>query len=181
MQVAVTRAMRSTAPACSDLLRILLLLQVWRYYLLAVRPETSDSGEPAAPDLPDVPAAPATLLPHQQASANTRNPACPCTPANALVFPLSLLCVPAAFQWDDFAAKNNAELNDNLGNFINRTLKFISARWVGGRVGGGSAQGRGQSPWSWWLVLVRFRLCVCGAVARGSLTARCSLASLRPK
>ena len=135
MQVAVTRAMRSTAPACSDLLRILLLLQVWRYYLLAVRPETSDSGEPAAPDLPDVPAAPATLLPHQQASANTRTPACPCTPANALVFPLSLLCVPAAFQWDDFAAKNNAELNDNLGNFINRTLKFISARWVGGRVG----------------------------------------------
>ena len=36
----------------------------------------------------------------------------------------------AAFQWDDFAAKNNAELNDNLGNFINRTLKFIYARWV---------------------------------------------------
>jgi hypothetical protein len=34
----------------------------------------------------------------------------------------------AAFQWDDFAAKNNAELNDNLGNFINRTLKFIWAR-----------------------------------------------------
>lgn len=34
----------------------------------------------------------------------------------------------AAFQWDDFAAKNNAELNDNLGNFINRTLKFVYAR-----------------------------------------------------
>jgi len=43
-------------------------------------------------------------------------------------------CLPAAFQWDDFAAKNNAELNDNLGNFINRTLKFIWSRWVGGRV-----------------------------------------------
>lgn len=37
-------------------------------------------------------------------------------------------CAVAAFQWDDFAAKNNAELNDNLGNFINRTLKFIYAR-----------------------------------------------------
>ncbi len=35
---------------------------------------------------------------------------------------------PAAFQWDDFAAKVNAELNDNLGNFINRTLKFIYTR-----------------------------------------------------
>ena len=41
--------------------------------------------------------------------------------------PLSL-SDSAAFQWDDFAAKNNAELNDNLGNFINRTLKFIYAR-----------------------------------------------------
>jgi len=29
----------------------------------------------------------------------------------------------SAFQWDDFAAKNNAELNDNLGNFINRGSK----------------------------------------------------------
>ncbi|KAI3430770.1 hypothetical protein D9Q98_009182 [Chlorella vulgaris] len=52
-------------------------VEVWRYYLLAVRPETSDS----------------------------------------------------AFQWDDFAMKNNAELNDNLGNFINRTLKFCYARF----------------------------------------------------
>lgn len=34
----------------------------------------------------------------------------------------------SAFQWDDFAAKANAELNDNLGNFINRTLKFIYSR-----------------------------------------------------
>lgn len=53
--------------------------EVWRYYLLAVRPESSD----------------------------------------------------AVFQWEDFAAKNNAELNDNLGNFINRTLKFIGARFEG--------------------------------------------------
>lgn len=51
--------------------------EVWRYYLLAVRPEAQDS----------------------------------------------------AFQWDDFAAKNNNELNDNVGNFINRTVKFIWARY----------------------------------------------------
>jgi len=44
------------------------------------------------------------------------------TPSVSPAFP------DAAFQWDDFAAKNNAELNDNLGNFINRTLKFIYAR-----------------------------------------------------
>ncbi len=52
-------------------------VEVWRYYLLSMRPESQDS----------------------------------------------------AFQWDDFAAKNNAELNDNLGNFINRTLKFIFSRF----------------------------------------------------
>lgn len=60
--------------------------------------------------------------------------ALPCLPT-AFVFATSVSTVPlhvlnpfAAFQWDDFAAKNNAELNDNLGNFINRTLKFIWAR-----------------------------------------------------
>lgn len=52
-------------------------VEVWRYYLLSMRPESQDS----------------------------------------------------AFQWDDFAAKNNADLNDNLGNFINRTLKFVFARF----------------------------------------------------
>lgn len=52
-------------------------VEVWRYYLLSMRPESQDS----------------------------------------------------AFQWDDFAAKNNSELNDNLGNFINRTLKFIFSRF----------------------------------------------------
>jgi len=56
-----------------------IAVEVWRYYLLAVRPESSD----------------------------------------------------AAFQWDDFAAKNNSELNDNLGNFLNRSLKFIFARFEG--------------------------------------------------
>lgn len=52
-------------------------VEVWRYYLLAVRPESQDS----------------------------------------------------AFQWDDFAAKANSELNDNLGNFVNRTLKFLFSRF----------------------------------------------------
>jgi len=52
-------------------------VEVWRYYLLSMRPESQDS----------------------------------------------------VFQWDDFAAKSNAELNDNLGNFVNRTLKFIFARF----------------------------------------------------
>lgn len=54
-------------------------VEVWRYYLLSMRPESQDS----------------------------------------------------VFQWDDFAAKNNAELNDNLGNFINRTLKFVFSRFDG--------------------------------------------------
>ncbi len=30
------------------------------------------------------------------------------------------------FSWDDFAYKVNSELRDNLGNFVNRCLKFIS-------------------------------------------------------
>jgi len=52
-------------------------VEVWRYYLLAMRPESQDS----------------------------------------------------AFQWDHFAAMNNADLNDTLGNFIQRTVKFIYARY----------------------------------------------------
>ena len=50
------------------------------------------------------------------------------TPHTLLSRPAPPHHTDAAFQWDDFAAKNNAELNDNLGNFINRTLKFIAAR-----------------------------------------------------
>ena len=50
------------------------------------------------------------------------------TPHTLLSRPAPPHPTDAAFQWDDFAAKNNAELNDNLGNFINRTLKFIAAR-----------------------------------------------------
>ncbi|KAF7494776.1 Methionine--tRNA ligase [Sarcoptes scabiei] len=30
------------------------------------------------------------------------------------------------FDWDDFMAKNNSELLNNLGNYINRTLSFLS-------------------------------------------------------
>jgi methionyl-tRNA synthetase len=32
------------------------------------------------------------------------------------------------FLWEDFAAKNNAELLNNLGNFINRTLSFLHTK-----------------------------------------------------
>jgi len=31
----------------------------------------------------------------------------------------------STFSWDDFAAKVNSELNANLGNFVNRALKFL--------------------------------------------------------
>lgn len=50
---------------------------VWRYYLLANRPETSDTQ----------------------------------------------------FVWADFITKNNAELLSNLGNFVNRVIKFVNARY----------------------------------------------------
>ncbi|KAG5461127.1 MAG: YGR264Cp-like protein [Olpidium bornovanus] len=52
-------------------------VSVWRYYLLAVRPENQDSS----------------------------------------------------FHWHDFVAKNNSELLANFGNFCNRVLKFIDAKY----------------------------------------------------
>lgn len=51
--------------------------EIWRYYLLANRPESSDSN----------------------------------------------------FSWDDFMDKNNSELRDNVGNFINRALKFVASNF----------------------------------------------------
>lgn len=97
--------------------------QVWRYYLLAVRPETSDSGGPCSTLQCQ------TLRLHVSARAQQVSQVLPAGTSNCLPFCTDSPCL-AAFQWDDFAAKNNAELNDNLGNFINRTLKFIYARWV---------------------------------------------------
>jgi len=35
------------------------------------------------------------------------------------------------FTWKDFAAKNNTELLNNLGNFVNRSLNFCFARFEG--------------------------------------------------
>lgn len=35
------------------------------------------------------------------------------------------------FTWDDFAQKNNSELLKNLGNFINRALKFCKSKFDG--------------------------------------------------
>jgi len=51
--------------------------EIWRYYLLAIRPESGDSN----------------------------------------------------FSWDEFMERNNAELLNNIGNFINRALKFISSNF----------------------------------------------------
>jgi len=53
--------------------------EVWRYYLMANRPEQSDSN----------------------------------------------------FTWEDFHAKNDNELVNNLGNFINRALKFVASHFDG--------------------------------------------------
>ncbi|GAA5929181.1 methionine--tRNA ligase MES1 [Sporobolomyces koalae] len=33
------------------------------------------------------------------------------------------------FTWDDFVAKSNAELLNNLGNFVNRMIKFVNAKY----------------------------------------------------
>ncbi|KAI8356616.1 tRNA synthetases class I (M)-domain-containing protein [Choanephora cucurbitarum] len=52
---------------------------VWRYYLLSVRPETSDS----------------------------------------------------MFTWNEFITKNNSELLNNLGNFVNRGIRFMFAKYDG--------------------------------------------------
>ncbi|EPZ30937.1 Methionyl/Leucyl tRNA synthetase domain-containing protein [Rozella allomycis CSF55] len=37
----------------------------------------------------------------------------------------------STFLWDDFAAKTNSELLANLGNFVSRTTKFLSAKYNG--------------------------------------------------
>ncbi|KAL3147164.1 hypothetical protein ABBQ32_002671 [Trebouxia sp. C0010 RCD-2024] len=62
-------------------------VEVWRYYLLANRPESADTD----------------------------------------------------FKWSDLAAKNNGELLANLGNFINRGLSFVYAKF-GGEVPGVHAE-----------------------------------------
>jgi methionyl-tRNA synthetase len=35
----------------------------------------------------------------------------------------------SVFTWDDFATRTNSELLANLGNFVNRTLKFLKAKY----------------------------------------------------
>ncbi|KAL3233394.1 Methionine--tRNA ligase, cytoplasmic [Nakaseomyces bracarensis] len=37
----------------------------------------------------------------------------------------------AHFSWDDFVARNNSELLANLGNFVNRLIKFVNAKYNG--------------------------------------------------
>ncbi len=42
------------------------------------------------------------------------------------------------FTWEEFAQKVNKDLNDNLGNFVNRTLKFCVARFSDAVPAGGT-------------------------------------------
>ena len=37
----------------------------------------------------------------------------------------------SVFMWDDFAAKNNTDLANNLGNFVQRSLSFVKERFKG--------------------------------------------------
>ena len=34
----------------------------------------------------------------------------------------------ANFEWSDFGSKNNGELKNNIGNFCNRTLKYLKKK-----------------------------------------------------
>eukprot|EP01097_Dermamoeba_algensis_P012060 TRINITY_DN963_c0_g1_i1.p1 TRINITY_DN963_c0_g1~~TRINITY_DN963_c0_g1_i1.p1 ORF type:complete len:744 (-),score=226.90 TRINITY_DN963_c0_g1_i1:66-2297(-) len=68
---------RNTGVFGNDAIKSGIPVEYWRFYLLMIRPETSDS----------------------------------------------------VFKWDDFAAKINDELLKNVGNFINRALKFISSNF----------------------------------------------------
>jgi len=70
---------RKTGVFGDELQTIGIPADVWRFYLLMNRPETSDTD----------------------------------------------------FNWDDFAAKNNNELLANLGNFFNRSLKFLQSNFGG--------------------------------------------------
>ena len=36
------------------------------------------------------------------------------------------------FTWNEFITKNNSELLNNLGNFVNRVIKFVIAKYDGG-------------------------------------------------
>jgi len=69
---------RGTGVFGDDCMKTGIPSEVWRYYLLASRPESSDS----------------------------------------------------VFTWAEFAARNNGELLNNVGNFINRCLKFCNDRYA---------------------------------------------------
>ena len=50
----------------------------------------------------------------------------------------------SAFKWDDLALKNNTELLANLGNFVNRALKFCKSQF-GGNISPAMEDAFGQS------------------------------------
>jgi len=50
----------------------------------------------------------------------------------------------SAFKWDDLASKNNSELLANLGNFVNRALKFCKMQF-GGKISPALSQAFGKT------------------------------------
>lgn len=50
----------------------------------------------------------------------------------------------SAFKWDDLALKNNSELLANLGNFVNRALKFCKTQF-GGKISPAISEAFGKS------------------------------------
>jgi len=50
----------------------------------------------------------------------------------------------SAFKWDDLASKNNSELLANLGNFVNRALKFCKMQF-GGKISPAMADSFGKT------------------------------------
>ena len=52
----------------------------------------------------------------------------------------SLLCQDSSFSWDDLLLKNNSELLNNLGNFINRYVQDCLGRSLPGLFGSFSSR-----------------------------------------
>ena len=44
---------------------------------------------------------------------------------NTVLTQIFMVLQDSAFSWSDFTMKNNSELLNNLGNFINRVLMFV--------------------------------------------------------
>ena len=72
-----------------------------------------------------------------------------------IMFPWTHSLQDSAFSWSDFTTKNNSELLNNLGNFINRTLMFLKSNFD-----------RYADPYvTWECDLLSAMLCVHSSVA----------------